>query len=192
MSNSTPPEEDGNVQSDTFPLAAIQYATDGYHVLPLKPRSKEPIGNLVPRAHLDATTDLKKIRLWWSLYPYANIGIALGPAGLVDIAPDSIDWHGQFVAFGLPTTMHYASGGGDGHEHYLYRRGDMPMARIAFSGMFDVLSDGYAVVPPSVHPDTGNAYQWVDQVDPVDALEWVHGFVAKYLEQRSFDAISDA
>src|SRR5215471_2649635 len=181
--HSTPPGD--------LPNAAVAFANAGYHVLPLKPRSKEPLGNLVPRSHLDATTDLRKIRLWWSLYPDANIGIALGPAGLVDIAPDSIDWHGQFVAFGLPTTMHYASGGGEGHEHYLYRRGEMPAARIAFSGMFDVLSDGFAVVPPSVH-ESGLPYQWIDQVEPVDATDWMHAFVAKYLAQRSFDAISDA
>jgi hypothetical protein len=47
---------------------------------------KHPIGHLVPNGALDATTDPKTIKRWWSLWPDANIGIRL--TGLVVIDDD--------------------------------------------------------------------------------------------------------
>jgi len=191
------------VQSSTS-RAAHQFANDGFYVLPLwwiedgecacrahgyngacKP-GKHPIGNLVPNAHADATIDPAVITTWFTLHPKANVGIALGPSGLVDVAPDSIEWFAEFVGRGLPLTMHFASGGGSGHEHWLYRRGDMPAVRIARRGKFDVLSDGYCVAPPST---TEREYRWIDQVVPVDVPQWVCQFVLDYIIER--DQASD-
>ena len=190
----------GNVASPTF-RAAAQFANDGFYVLPLwwledkqcacrahgftgqcKP-GKHPIGNLVPNAHEDATTDVATVTAWWTLYPLANVGIALDRSGLVDVAPDSIEWFAEFTGRGLPTTMHFASGGGTGHEHWLYRRGDMPAVRIAKRGKYDVLSDGYCVAPPSVH-ESGLEYRWIDQVPPIEVPQWVCQFVLDYLTER--------
>ncbi|HYW87178.1 MAG TPA: bifunctional DNA primase/polymerase, partial [Chloroflexota bacterium] len=201
--HSTTSRGDGNVQSGTS-RAAHQFANDGFYVLPLwwiedgecacrahgyngacKP-GKHPIGNLVPNAHADATIDPAVITTWFTLHPKANVGIALGPSGLVDVAPDSIEWFAEFVGRGLPLTMHFASGGGSGHEHWLYRRGDMPAVRIARRGKFDVLSDGYCVAPPST---TEREYRWIDQVMPVDVPQWVCQFVLDYIIER--DQASD-
>jgi DNA polymerase I-like protein with 3'-5' exonuclease and polymerase domains len=205
--HSTPLDGSGNAQQSRLLAAALSYATNGYPILPLYPArdglcacperyklngkckpGKHPIGDLAPNAHQDATTDPARITTWWTLWPDANIGIALGPAGLVDIAPDSIDWHAQFVAFGLPPTMHFASGGGDGHEHYLYRRGEMPLVRIAKRGEYDLLTDGYCVAPPSVH-ESGRAYRWLEDVAPVEVPPWAGQFVLDRLAER--DAIND-
>jgi hypothetical protein len=149
---------------------------------------KHPIGDLVPNAHEDATTDPTVVSTWWTLWPDANIGIALDAAGLIDVAPDSLEYHAEFIARGLPTTMHFASGGGLGHEHWLFHRGDIPAVRIARSGLYDVLSDGYCVAPPSVH-ESGRTYEWLDQVAPVEAPEWVGQFVAECIAER--EAVSD-
>lgn len=181
---------------------ALSYAARGYPVLPLYPLrdgqcacpesyktarrckpGKHPIGDLAPQAHENATTDPSIVTTWWSLWPDANIGLALGAAGLIDVAPDSPLWWGNFKAQGLPTTAHFASGGGDGHEHWLYHRGDIPSVRIARRGEYDVLSDGYCVAPPSVH-ESGRQYEWIDQVAPVEAPEWVGQFVADRLAER--------
>ncbi|HYW88836.1 MAG TPA: bifunctional DNA primase/polymerase, partial [Chloroflexota bacterium] len=182
--------------------AALSLANDGFYVLPLwwigedgecacrahgfngtcKP-GKHPIGNLVPRAHEDASIDPAVITTWWTLHPLANVGIALDKSGLVDIAPDSVVWFAEFVGRGLPLTMHFASGGGSGHEHWLYRRGDMPAVRINRSGEYDVMSDGYCVAPPSVH-ESRREYRWIDQVAPIDVPQWVCQFVLEYLTDR--------
>ena len=45
------------------PLAyALAYASAGWYVLPIEPRAKQPLGRLVPRGMLDATTDEAVIR----------------------------------------------------------------------------------------------------------------------------------
>lgn len=190
------------MKTSTCLSAALGYADAGYPVLILYPiidgkcacpdkyklagkckPGKHPIGELCPKAHQSATTDKATIATWWTLHPDGNVGIALGPAGLVDVAPDSTEWWTRFVGLGLPRTMHFRSGGGEGHEHWLYLRGDMPAVRNAQRGRYDVLSDGYCVAPPSMH-ESGRRYEWVDRVLPVEAPEWIEDFQAAYLTER--------
>jgi hypothetical protein len=110
----------------------------------------------------DATTDEPKIRRWWGIWPHANIGINLVRSGLVDVAPDSIEWFAEFTARGLPETLRFASGGGNGHEHWLYRRSpECPAYRLTETGQYDVLSAGYAVAPPSLHRSQ-RRYAWIN------------------------------
>jgi hypothetical protein len=46
------------LDSLSTPLSwALAYAARGWHVLPLEPRGKAPLGRLVPRGMKDATTD---------------------------------------------------------------------------------------------------------------------------------------
>ena len=200
--NSTSPGGGGSEVSVNL-TAAVGYADAGYPVLILYPiregqcacpdryklagkckPGKHPIGELCPRAHQSATTDKVTLTTWWSLWPDGGIGIALGPAGLVDVAPDSTEWWTRFVGLGLPKTMHFRSGGGEGHEHWLYKRGDMPAVRNAQRGRYDVLSDGYCVAPPTMH-ESGRCYEWIDRVLPVDAPEWVDEFQTAYLTERA-------
>ena len=62
---------------------ALAYAQRGWHVLPLEPRGKAPLGRLVPHGAHDATRDAATIERWWGDEPQANIGIALAPSRLV-------------------------------------------------------------------------------------------------------------
>lgn len=128
---------------------------------------KHPRVDLVPHAVRDATLDPDLARQWWDTYPHANVGVDLWRAGLIDIAPDSAVWQAEFLArnysegVGDPTLV-FASGGGDGHEHWLYRRSrDMDRAtNVNRPGEYDVLVRGYAVMPPSLH-ESGRHYRWV-------------------------------
>lgn len=161
---------------ETSPLlqAALYYAALRWPVLPLH----TPFGGVCdcpkhaecrsPGKHPrtlkgvdDASTDETTIRRWWSMWPHANVAIDLAGAGLVDVAPDSIEWHAEFIARGLPKTLTFNSGGGDGHTHYLYARtSGCPLERITESGKYDILSCGYAVMPPSLHA-SGRQYAWL-------------------------------
>jgi|SRR5436190_13456940 len=153
--------------------AALHYANLGWPVLPLHtPREgvcdcAQKTDCVSPGKHPrtlkgldDASTDEAVIRRWWSMWPHANVAIDLARSGLIDIAPDSLEWHAEFIARGLPDTLTFVSGGGGGHSHYLYARpSDVPLVRICESGKFDILTAGYAVVPPSLHA-SGRRYHW--------------------------------
>lgn len=155
--------------------AALVYAALGWPVVPLHtpvdgvcdcPKHAEcPSPGKHPRTErgLDAaTTEELVVRRWWRTWPHSNIAVDLARAGLVDIAPDSVEWHARFLARGLPPTLRFASGGGDGHEHYVYARpAGCPSYRLTMSGEYDVLSAGYAVMPPSVHV-SGRTYSWLE------------------------------
>ena len=48
------------------------------------------------------------------------------------------------------------------HRLYFFRRpADCPIYRLCRPGEFDILSNGYACLPPSIHPDTGQARRWL-------------------------------
>lgn len=166
---------------------AREYVRRGWYVLPLYPivngrcscpdriykigpdaakwkcsPGKHPYGNL-HRGVKEATNDLTTVERWWgpTMWPAAGIAIALAPSGLMDIAPDNIADLAEFIARGLPDTLTFRSGGGAGHQHFLYRRPpDAPIARLCVPGRYDILTDGYCVAPPTEH-ESGTRYEWL-------------------------------
>lgn len=158
--------------------AAIDYASKGLAVFPLKPREKAPI-----TAHgvHEATTNFDQINKWWSRYPNANIGIACGKisGGLlvvdVDRKPNGVDgldslneWERENGE--LPETVRSITGT-DG-SHLLYRINGAGKNRVNLLAGVDIRSDGgYIVAPPSIHPN-GRTYQW--EYDP-DEYEIAQG-----------------
>lgn len=161
--------------------AALHYAALGWLVLPLHTPDEHGVCDCPKRAACpspgkdprtlhgleDATTDEVTITRWWKMWPHANIGIDLARSNLVDVAPDSIEWFAEFTARGLPPTLHFASGGGEGHAHYLYVRPEgCRIYRDCHTGEYDVLSAGYAVMPPSLHA-SGRRYTWLEPKDGV-------------------------
>ena len=158
------------------PLAyALAYALRGWHVLPLEPGAKIPLGRLVPRGMLDASTDSDVIRGWWRAAPSAGIGIAMAPSGLValDVDPrnggvetfDSLQAdHGSLVSNVMALT-----GGGGQHHVFLIP----PGAHVSLPGTLgpglDVKANGYIVVEPSVHPN-GLRYEWESSSNPLDGV----------------------
>lgn len=191
--------------------AALLYGALGWWVVPLhtpdvdgvcdchRPDAgdsvKHPIGKHPRTAHglEDSTHDEDQIRRWWKMWPHANVGVDLARSGLVDVAPDSIEWFAEFTARGLPPTLRFASGGGEGHTHWLYARPEgCAVYRDTHSNEYDVMSGGYAVMPPSLHR-TGRRYEWQSPRDgalittaSVPAPEWV----IRQLNQRSQRTVS--
>lgn len=158
------------------PLAyALAYAQLGWHVLPIEPRAKVPIGRLVPRGMLDASTDPEDIRKWWKASPDAGIGIALAASGLVaiDVDPrnggtDSFEdlqaRHGSLRS----DVMAYTGGGGEHHVFLIPSGTQVSLPGILGPGV-DVKANGYIVVEPSLHP-SGNAYCWEASSSPLDGV----------------------
>lgn len=69
---------------------ALALARRGFHVFPLAPNSKVPLFSRSEggKGCLDATTDLDRVRQWWTDHPKANIGIHPAPSGHIVIDLD--------------------------------------------------------------------------------------------------------
>ena len=94
-------------------LAALCYARMGWHVLPIKPRSKKPIGG---NGYKHATTDESIIRKWFNRCPDAGVGVALAPSGLVCVDIDPRNGGSEEGLPGaVPTTLTARTGGGGRH-----------------------------------------------------------------------------
>lgn len=191
---------------------ALEYVARGWPVLPLYPivggrcscpdkiykvgppekwkcsPGKHNYGNL-HHGVKDATLDPDRVRLWWgpTMWPDANVGVALASASLLDVAPDNIDDLADFIARGLPETLSFRSGGGEGHRHFLYQLPpNVPYARLCVPGHYDILSDGYAVMPPSNHI-SGGQYAWeiYDDRPPFTPSSWACALLVDHVNGRT-------
>ena len=139
--------------------AALDYAEKGLKIIPLNGKSPRIKGG---KSYLDASSDPVKIMEWWTEYPDANIGLAMGTNGLLalDIDPRNdgddtlaslLEAHGP-----LPETPKQLTGGGG--EHYVFRKCGKS-SRSPGAGI-DIVDAGYIVVAPSLHPETKVRYRW--------------------------------
>jgi hypothetical protein len=139
--------------------AACTYASWGWSVHPLKPRSKQP---LTPNGLLDATSDLASVLAFWQRWPTANIGINCRASGLlvIDVDPrnggDDSFWDLQ-VPLGLLPECPSATTGGGG-MHYFFKHPDCDVVGKLAEGV-DLKSRGYVLAAPSTHP-SGQPYEW--------------------------------
>ncbi|HEX5742009.1 MAG TPA: bifunctional DNA primase/polymerase [Pilimelia sp.] len=164
---------------------ALDYAGRGWPVFMLG-RTRRPVANCrdCPRgahdpagcAHLTchgfyaATTDPDRITALIHAVPRGVLAIRTGtPSGLavVDIDPRN---GGTLLPDLMPPTACVRTGGGGWHLYY--RHPGVPLAaKVAGVPGVDIKSDGgYVVAPPSIHPDTGRAYQWVPSDRDIDEM----------------------
>jgi hypothetical protein len=158
------------------PLAyALAYAAMGWHVLPLEPGAKAPLGRLVPRGMHDATTDAEVIRGWWQRNPQAGVGIALAQSGLVAVDVDprngGTDTFEQLQAAhgSLRSDVMAFTGGGGEHHVFLVPHGAAISLPGTLGAGIDLKANGYIVVEPSVHP-SGKQYGWEASSSPLDGV----------------------
>ena len=138
--------------------AACMYASWGWHVHPLVPRSKRP---LTEHGKDDATSDLAQVLSWWQEWPDANIGIHCHASGLlvIDVDPrnggDDTFWELERELGELHCPTATTGGGG---MHYYFRHPDENVVGKLGEGV-DVKSRGYVLAWPSIHP-SGQPYMW--------------------------------
>ena len=161
--------------------AALKYALRGFRVLPLnsiragactcgdtdcRSPGKHP---LTAHGATEASSDEMTIRGWWSKWPTANIGLAMGDAGCVALDVDTrnlghLSWDALIHANGaLPETPTQRSGNG---WHYLVRIDAEAVKRCRgkLAPGIDVKANGYIVAEPSIH-QSGRRYAWDDGLD---------------------------
>jgi hypothetical protein len=158
--------------------AALTYAHRGIPVLPLHtPAPPDPPGDAPcscgredcdrPGKHprlrhglTDASTDPRRIEMWWARWPDANIGLRTGIA--MDVADvDTVEGRQalhHLVGDALPVAPQVRSGSGGWHLWFLptgYGNRVRLLPGVDWRG-----TGGYVVAPPSRHA-SGKAYAWV-------------------------------
>jgi hypothetical protein len=141
---------------------AVEYGLRSWAVFPGNGKVPAVAGG---RGVLDATTDIPTLILWWAgRYAGRNIlGRVPDSIFVLDIDPRNgglealIELQNKYGQ--LPETLTTVSGRGDGGVHLFFRRppGKLSSRRLG-SGIDVKTSSGYVVLPPSIHPVTGQPY----------------------------------
>jgi hypothetical protein len=171
--------------------AALELASKGYHVHPLRPRAKVP----ATRAGFkDASCDPRQIEAWWAEMPAANIGIACGASGVavLDIDTkagcDPREILSRYDRAGAPvigcglaperSTSYPQSLAGRRGVHCYFRGSMTSVGRLTSDGCEIKAVGGYVVAPPSVHPC---GVEYVGELPPVAELPavpaWLRGMI---------------
>lgn len=155
---------------------AEYYAGLGIPVFPLNPRSKQPA---TTHGCKDATTELDKVRGYWTVQPDLNIGLATGNGFFVvdlDVDEDKgvngyellRDWERE-TGKKLPETWTAITGRGG--YHLFYRDNSTVRNSVGVRDGVDVRGEGgYIVAPPSVHPN-GRRYEWETAPEDMPAAQ---------------------
>jgi putative DNA primase/helicase len=149
--------------------AALRYARQGWQVFPLN--GKVPF----PDTHgwHDATTNARQIKRWWKQWPDANIGGACssehGPLAIDLDEPKKNEYPARELLKKLKITPTRIVQSRPGRQHWYFEPNGTPVTRrprVTYKGKkyaLDVLGDGgYVVLPPSIHPETGKPYRWLN------------------------------
>lgn len=144
---------------------ALALAAQGWAVFPCWPDGPKAKAPMTAHGFQDATVDPDMIRAWWERAPRALIGAAL-PKSLIVL--DTDPRHGgtldalEAVTGPLPATLTVFSGRGDGGRHLYYRRphGDLTQTRLPEGIDLRIGGRHYLIMPPSLHPATGDPYCW--------------------------------
>lgn len=147
---------------------ALHLLSLGYSVIPLKPKSKEP---LIPwkefQSRLATSNEVKD---WFQKTPTANIGIVTGKVSCVAVVDlDGPDGLASALKLGLSSSLVSLTGNGKQLWHHL--GGDVLVQNAVrkYPGL-DIRGDGgYVVAPPSIHPN-GRRYKFNRPVLSVEKL----------------------
>jgi len=155
--------------------AALDLAARGFAVFPCLPGTKHPA---FPGGFKNATTNPATVRRWWLANSTYNIGIATGVASGVwvfDVDADAgasslTNLEGKHGP--LPDTLTSVTSEGC-HLWFCYKSPIPCSADDRIGRGLHVRGDlGYAIAPPSIHPD-GPRYRWTNNRPPTVAPEWL-------------------
>ena len=185
---------------DTMMEWALHYARAKFLVFPVN-ADKSPLSI---NGFYDGTTDVERITKWWTKWPSALVGCRVpDDVVILDIDPrhkgDDVwaalqDEHGPII-----TSREHRSGRNDGGRQYWFTRPAGQLAikpltewartrgvgeKVGISGWtcgIDILhhTQRYTILPPSLHPATGQPYTWANKTKPVPMAPWLAQLITK-------------
>jgi hypothetical protein len=153
--------------------AALAYARHGIPVLPVHepapeggcscergPRCESPGKHPRLRHGLnDASTDPRRIELWWQRWPHANVGLRTGITMDVADVDSEEGWHGLCHLMGGEPPGGPQVRTGSGGRHFWFRPTGFGNRVRLLPGLDWRGVGGYVVAPPSRHPR--GDYRWL-------------------------------
>jgi hypothetical protein len=173
-------EENRRVSVPILFKAALSYAKRGIPVFPCESGGKRP---LTYNGFWDATTDVNRIKAFWSRWPAANVGVPTGQrSGLLVLDIDPRYGGPQSLVVlerengPLSSTARSRTDGGGVHVFFRYpAEEEVRNSGGRLGAGLDVRGEGgYVVVPPS---RTQGVYEWIDKSPLADALRMVRRLV---------------
>lgn len=136
------------------------YCAQGFKLFPLLREEKKPI---FKGWREEATDNFKTVKNWYQLYKNCNWGIDLAKSGLVAVDVDrkhgGLEYWEALINKNAPVDTLSASSGGGG-KHFVFLADPLVKYRGKIIDGIDVKFNGYIVLFPSVHPDSGKTYRW--------------------------------
>ena len=148
------------------PLAeALKGVHRGWSVIPIKPRSKTPLGSWKERQLVRATPE--ETEAAFHANPGAGLGFVTGAnSGLsvldIDLKNGGVPSMDALVRrYGaLPPTPAVITGSGGYHYYFKYPESGLRNSAGKLGDGLDIRAEGgYVVAPPSIHPN-GKQYRW--------------------------------
>jgi hypothetical protein len=162
--------------------AVLRYAAAGVPVFPCNPMSKRPClaKEEGGQGYKDATTDEAMLRVWWSRWPNAMIGMPTGSItgyAVFDVdVKEGVNGYAALQKARLPqNTPQAATPSGGLHLYYQANGVKIKSAsggvlEKEFGPGLDTRGEGgYVILPPSV-ASSGKAYRWNNNFKMADAL----------------------
>lgn len=143
--------------------AALKYASMGFSIFPLHPKSKRPLLEAWKPFSISLPS-LEKVSDWWSKTPNANIALPTGPLNrIVVVDLDGPEGLVSAKALGLYSPVQSVTGRAEGGRQLFFKwPGEKVCGTVGKLPGVDIRGDGnYVVLPPSVHPETEKRYQWM-------------------------------
>lgn len=202
-----------NYSVDNTPLnTALSYLTRNWPVFPCRAADEEATDRTTGQVKYDQETgevEILKVKTpytdngfkaatkfrhiverWWSDHPTAMIGVPTGSrinAWVLDIDPRH-DGHNTLTALeeeygGLPDTLTATTASGG--KHYYFRHVPGVRNRGNLGPGIDVRGDGGYVIAPGSVTAAGGRYDWDNDLEPVDAPEWLLALVVRKAQETT-------
>lgn len=136
------------------------YLRNGWSVIPIRPRAKEPLIPWTEFQKRRATEE--EVRRWFTDNPTANVGLVTGAiSGFIVVDIDGAEGAKSARALKLYSPMTAMTGKPEG-KHLYYAHGGKEYGNTCrrWAGIDTRADGGYVLAPPSIHP-SGRRYQWM-------------------------------
>lgn len=165
----------------------LQYASAGWHLFPIRARSKEPL----VKWKNGATDSHEQIAQWHQQWPSCNWGVACGPSGLLIVDIDTKDgkngaksWAALAAENETPDT--FTVGTPSGGLHYYYK-GDAPTtgpkSKTKLGEGIDTRGVGGMALIPGCELANGT-YEITHKARPAALPAWIPGILGAVTERQ--------